>query len=261
MLTMQLRLPFGSNRPPEPPAGRPAGPVSSAARQTLVIGRTAFTVVYFRHRRARHYVLRLQGDASLRVTVPRGGTVKEAERFVREKAGWIEKERYRVALRRAAAGGRDARRIVLRGVECAIEVEERDGGAVARAGGLQVALPSAGAAPVPAIERQLRRLAAEELPRRLLELANANGHQVTGVTVRGQRTRWGSCSPTGRISLNWRLLQLPPAVADYVLLHELTHLRHLNHSRRFWQELERVCPGHREARAWLKAHADIVDHG
>jgi predicted metal-dependent hydrolase len=46
-----------------------------------------------------------------------------------------------------------------------------------------------------------------------------------------------------------------------VLLHELTHLRHLNHSRRFWQELERVCPGHREARAWLKAHADIVDHG
>jgi predicted metal-dependent hydrolase len=87
------------------------------------------------------------------------------------------------------------------------------------------------------------------------------GHRITrslgvvrGVTVRSQRTRWGSCSPSGRISLNWRLVQMPESVRDYVLLHELTHLLHLNHSKRFWRELERVCPWHRDARGWLKAN-------
>jgi predicted metal-dependent hydrolase len=84
-------------------------------------------------------------------------------------------------------------------------------------------------------------------------VARAHGFDVAGVSIRNQRTRWGSCSPSGRISLNWRLIQLPPAISDYVLLHELTHLRHLNHSARFWRELARLCPHHAEARQWLRA--------
>ncbi len=86
-----------------------------------------------------------------------------------------------------------------------------------------------------------------------MELAAASGHQVTRVTVRDKSSRWGSCSPAGRISLNWRLIQVPAPVRDYVMLHELTHLEEANHSPRFWTALEAVCPWHREARAWLKA--------
>ncbi|MFO7692198.1 MAG: M48 family metallopeptidase [Vicinamibacterales bacterium] len=102
-------------------------------------------------------------------------------------------------------------------------------------------------------EARLRTRAAQELPARLRELAAIHGFAVSSVSVRNQRTRWGSCSPSGRISLNWRLIQVPPAVCDYVLLHELTHLRHLNHSARFWQELARLCPDHAEARTWLRS--------
>jgi len=105
----------------------------------------------------------------------------------------------------------------------------------------------------PEVEARLRDLAARQLPARLLELARAHGFAVAGVSVRNQRTRWGSCSPSGRISLNWRLIHVPPAVCDYVLLHELTHLRHLNHSARFWRELARLCPHHAEARRWLRS--------
>jgi predicted metal-dependent hydrolase len=105
----------------------------------------------------------------------------------------------------------------------------------------------------PEVEAHLRRQAARELPLRLSELAGTHGFAVKTVSVRNQRTRWGSCSPSGRISLNWRLIQLPPAVRDYVLLHELTHLRHLDHSARFWRELARLCPNHAEARTWLKS--------
>ena len=68
---------------------------------------------------------------------------------------------------------------------------------------------------------------------------------VTQVSVRNQRARWGSCATGGRISLNWRLIQTPDAVRDYVLIHELMHLRQPNHSARFWALVARACPGPR----------------
>jgi predicted metal-dependent hydrolase len=100
----------------------------------------------------------------------------------------------------------------------------------------------------------LRDVARDVLPPRLHELAAAHGHTVTAVSIRNQRTRWGSCTSSGRISLNWRLVQMPPAVRDYVLLHELMHLRVRNHSPRFWQQVARVCPHVNEARRWLREH-------
>jgi hypothetical protein len=104
----------------------------------------------------------------------------------------------------------------------------------------------------PQVERYLRAFATRELPLRLRELARQHGCAVTTVSIRNQRSRWGACSPRGGITLNWRLVQMPPHVRDYVLLHELVHRTHLDHSRRFWRELERLCPGYRDARAWLR---------
>jgi hypothetical protein len=104
----------------------------------------------------------------------------------------------------------------------------------------------------PVIEQHLRRLAARELPVRLEALAAQHGFVVRRVTVRSQRTRWGSCSRRGTISLNWRLIQTPESVRDYIILHELAHLRQMNHSSRFWQEVERLCPDYRTAERWLK---------
>jgi predicted metal-dependent hydrolase len=74
------------------------------------------------------------------------------------------------------------------------------------------------------------------------------------VTVRNQRSRWGACSPSRAISLNWRLIQMPPSVSDYVIFHELMHLKQPNHSRRFWREVEKVCAWWREAERWLRKH-------
>ncbi len=110
----------------------------------------------------------------------------------------------------------------------------------------------------PPVERHLRHLASLELPVRLGELALAHGFEVAAVSVRNQKSRWGSCSPGGHVSLNWRLIQLPQQVGDYVLLHELVHLRHLNHSVRFWRELDRLCPWHKEARAWIRSSRRLL---
>ena len=111
----------------------------------------------------------------------------------------------------------------------------------------------------PAIEKHLRTLAAKELPARTLEFAALHQLSVSRVTVRAQRTRWGSCSFKSVISLNWRLIQTPPFVRDYIILHELMHLRQMNHSHRFWREVERVCPDYRKAKVWLKENPGLLD--
>ena len=102
------------------------------------------------------------------------------------------------------------------------------------------------------LSRQMRAIAAVELPARLRELAGLDGLAVSRVVIRDQRTRWGSCAHGGAISLNWRLVQMPDAVRDYVLWHELMHIRVPSHSRKFWAQVMRVCPAHAQARAWLR---------
>ena len=98
------------------------------------------------------------------------------------------------------------------------------------------------------------RRAQVELPAVLSSWALRLGVRVGTVSVRDQKTRWGSCGRNGRICLNWRLLLMPDWVRDYVLVHELMHLQRLDHSPRFWALVGDAYPGFREARAWLRRH-------
>lgn len=78
------------------------------------------------------------------------------------------------------------------------------------------------------------------------------------VRVKGQRTLWGSCAPSGDLNFNWRLTLAPPEVLDYVVIHELAHRLEMNHSRRFWAHVERLCPEHRERRRWLRKNHEAL---
>ena len=82
-------------------------------------------------------------------------------------------------------------------------------------------------------------------------LAATHAVTVARVSIRNQQSRWGSCSRRGAITLNWRLVQVPPFVREYVLVHELMHRRELNHSARFWRHVAAACPRYLEARRWL----------
>jgi predicted metal-dependent hydrolase len=106
----------------------------------------------------------------------------------------------------------------------------------------------------PEAEKALRAEAARTLPPRLLELAAAHGLTVARVSIRDQRSRWGSCSPKAHIALNYRLMLMPEFVREYILIHELMHLTQADHSRKFWRLVEAACPGFREAERWLRRH-------
>lgn len=85
---------------------------------------------------------------------------------------------------------------------------------------------------------------------------NVMGVSYNKILIRGQKTRWGSCSPRGTLSLNWKLLMAPESVIDYVIIHELAHLRHMNHSRKFWELVAKHCPNWKKHRRWLTLHEE-----
>lgn len=115
-------------------------------------------------------------------------------------------------------------------------------------------LVPAGAAQRPALERFYRRAAREEVAQRLDVACAEVGLTYRALSIRGQRTRWASCSPSGAMSFNWRLLLAPEAVLDYVVWHEVCHLQARDHSPRFWALVGECCPGYREQVHWLRRH-------
>ena len=117
------------------------------------------------------------------------------------------------------------------------------------------------ARPQPLTEAEIRTLARQalsELPPRLSIFAEQMGVTYRRVTIRNQRTRWGSCSSKGGINLNCLLMLCPREIQDYVMVHELAHRREMNHSARFWAIVEGVIPDYRERRRWLREHGDAI---
>jgi predicted metal-dependent hydrolase len=233
---------------------------TQAEEQVLQIGSTTVPLRFIRNDAARRYILRINEEGCARVTVPRRGSIHAAREFALRQLPWIQKQ----LLKREAEPTRPIRwghgtDILFQGEKSAIVAEAN--GLRARFADQVVEL----AKPVedfrPAIEGHLRRLAERELTARTWELAALHQLSIRRVAVRGQRSRWGSCSTKKTISLNWRLIQTPAFVSDYIILHELMHLREMNHSRRFWRQVESVCPDYARAEAWLKRHEGLLRSG
>jgi predicted metal-dependent hydrolase len=227
-----------------------------ATTEPLLLGSRQVPLLMVRHPRARRYLLRLRADGTARVTIPRGGSATTARQFVERNRSWLERQFQRLQARpRLPKTWQIGSEFLFRGKPVQIQ---SDGQGRIRFGSETLQVADEAADLRPPIERHLRQLATRELTSRVMELAHLNGFTVNRVTVRNQRTRWGSCSRRGTISLNWRLIQMPDHVRDYIILHEISHLQHMNHSRWFWQEVERLCPDYRAAERWLKQNRGIL---
>jgi len=103
-----------------------------------------------------------------------------------------------------------------------------------------------------ALEKRYRDAAKDYIPKRVEYYHSLTGGNYTKITIRDQKTRWGSCSTNGTLSFNYRLMLAPPRVLDYVVVHELCHLTHMNHSKDFWNMVASILPDYKEYRKWLK---------
>jgi hypothetical protein len=222
----------------------------------LLVGSRAVPLLMVHHPRARRYLLRLRPDGTARVTIPRNGSIRGARDFASRNVGWLEQQFQRLASRPKIPDTWNlGMEILFRGELVRIE-PDADGSI--RFSNERMNVSDAHGNLRPAVQSHLRKLASIELPPRVMELAALHRVNVSLVTVRNQKTRWGSCSRRGTISLNWRLIQTPGFVCDYIILHELTHRRQMNHSEKFWLEVEHLFPDYLQAERWLKQQANLL---
>jgi hypothetical protein len=222
---------------------------------SLQVGSRSVPLLFVHHPRARRYLLRLRSDGVARVTVPRRGSISAARDFVARNIGWLEQQFQRLADQpNTAAEWKVGSEILFRGELVRIDAED---GKI-RIGTELIICADLAADLRPVIQKHFRKLAQQELPSRVQELSALHGIEVSRVSVRNQKSRWGSCSRKGTISLNWRLIQTPLFVRDYIILHELAHRRQMNHSNKFWQEVERLCPDYLTAERWLKSNQSVL---
>ncbi len=216
-------------------------------------------LVFVRSLRARHYRLTLRKDGVAVATIPARGSESEARRFVAVHQGWLQRARARHARKpRLAETWTLGTPVLWRGAMSEIRLAREGAKSAVCLAADVFRVPALAGNLRPALEAQFARRAKIELPARLWELAAETGVGLKQVSVRNQRSRWGSCSAGGTVSLNWRLVQTPESVRDYILYHELMHLREMNHSDRFWTRVEEVCPGWRDAERWLKRSGSLL---
>ena len=110
----------------------------------------------------------------------------------------------------------------------------------------------------PALEAQYRKEARRRITERAAYFAEKMGVDYGRIAIKAAKTRWGSCSARGNLNFHWKLILMPPAILDYVVVHELAHRIEMNHSPRFWTQVERILPDYRERRRWIKENGGLI---
>lgn len=222
------------------------------------------------HPRARRVTLRIAPGRGLTVTAPRNFNPADLPAILESRRDWIEHHLDCLTRRgqdpQAAAALPETIELRAIGRSCQVDLAQRPGRPALRPNGpdrlLLAAPPDDPEAARPLLLAWLRDIARQRLGPQLRDLSNALGLTYAHLTVRAQKSRWGSCSARGAVSLNCKLLFLPPQLCRYVLLHELCHTRHLNHSEHYWKLVYTVEPNYleldkslRHAWRWVPAWA------
>lgn len=237
-------------------AAAPALPAPESGTERSLFRREGdLPVIWRRSRRARRITLRIDpARRAVVLTLPLASPEEAGREFLARQRAWVQS---RLAALPGAVPFRPGAKIPIGG-----ELHEitpcpgERGGVWIGEGRLWV---SGGAAFLARrVRAYLQERARRELALLALAKAKALGLPLAGVSVRDTRTRWGSCSAKGRINFSWRLIMAPPFVQDYVVAHEVAHLRHMNHSRRFWLLVDSLTPHRASARAWLARHGNAL---
>lgn len=224
----------------------------------------AYSYAIRRSKRARHILLHVDDEGGIELVVPRGVSVVLAQRFLLTQREWVVKTLRKKSLAKPAVSRQLVSGIslplfgkayILR-VVCDSFRTRTSFGTEGREVAVYVCSPGdVRSVLVRWYITQARHYFAEQTA----VLADSLGVVVGSLAVSRARSQWGSCiKATGRISLNWRLALGPPSVADYVIAHEVAHLVHSNHSKRFWRTVEKLRPGYQEQRTWLKRHGALL---
>lgn len=235
---------------------KPSGQYSQTL--SLDIDGEAVEISIRHNERARRYSLRVAQTGNTPVlTIPKHGTFKQAREFAQSHRKWLGE---RLVNRKDNIKFEPGVTIPLRGENHILEASGRIRGTV------MVRYIDEPTLIVPGDEQVFARRLTDWLKqqaRQDLQVACARhaenlGLRYNSITVRDQRTRWGSCSSTGRLNFSWRLILAPAEILDYVAAHEVAHLEEMNHQPQFWALVEKTCPDMNKHRKWLKSKGGML---
>src|SRR4030066_842842 len=229
-------------------------------RETCINGQT-ITYALKRSLRAWRVRLEVRPQTGLTVIVPRSYNIGQLSGLLESKERWISRNLARFSHLQSLSAKKELRSgdtvpYLGRDLEL-VKRENNDGvGDVTLDGNILAVSPGLfknGILEL-ALEQWYRTEAAKLINERADKLSSQLGTRYKRIVIRGQKTRWGSCSRKKNLSFNWKLIMAPQPVLDYVIIHELTHLKEMNHSKRFWELVAQYCPGWQEHKKWLKQH-------
>jgi predicted metal-dependent hydrolase len=225
------------------------------------INKQTITYTVKRSLRARHVRLEVRPQAGLTVIIPHSYNIGQLPRLLKSKERWISNNLARYSHFQSLSAEKELKSgdtvpYLGRNLEL-VKQENHDGvGSITLEGNTLAVSPGLfknGILEL-ALEQWYRTEAAKVISERIDKLSSKIGIGYKRIVIRGQKTRWGSCSRKRNLNFNWKLLMAPEPVIDYVIIHELTHLKEMNHSKRFWKLVAQYCPGWREHKKWLKQH-------
>lgn len=259
--------------------------IREKSRQKIMIGEKEIPYTLIRSNRARRVSLRVGERTGLEVVVPLRGSLSQVPRFMREKEVWILRHLREIEKKKANKPQlRDGAQVHILGEPRTIRLHPAPPCRPSQRGaplrrrphvkearmlkfssdaayydGTEILIYASSLTDArQALEKHLRAQAKKQFSRRTAEVAARMGVTYNRITVKGQKSRWGSCSREKNLNFNWRLIFASPEIVDSIIFHELTHTVHLNHGKRFYALLEKHCPNHRELSRQLKNMSFII---
>jgi hypothetical protein len=233
---------------------------ASVEKRTATVNQRTITYTLRRSFRARRLRLEISRQNGLTVIVPRSYNINRIPQLLKSKERWISRTIQRFGQSRpvlTASKIEACDRLPYLGRELELAPQENHSSSgVFLAGNKLAVSPDLfhNGLLEPALELWYRAEAARLITDLADKLASEMGIDYRRIGIRGQRTRWGSCSRQKNLSFNWKLIMAPEPVVEYVVIHELLHLKEMNHSKKFWQLVAGYCPGWQEYKRWLKQH-------
>lgn len=211
--------------------------------------------------RIRGMRLEIRYDSGLTVVVPRRYSLKEVYRILQKKEDWILRHLpgqvpAQMPLFKKEIDHGERVQFMGRKLEVIVSKDGEKLGSAFLTGNKLFVHTRHGMSRARTLENWYREQAASIFREKAGSFQLEMGVRYNKITIRAQRKRWASASPLGNLSLNWKLLLAPEVIIDYVIMHELAHFKHMDHSKKFWQFLSRFCPNWREYRKWLVTHED-----
>lgn len=257
----RAQSPFGTLIPPfySNPLKNPNDNPAERHIQIATKGGEAVALAYTirRSERAKHMRLRVLRDGRVEVVLPARAPSSRVETFVRDNTEWIHRTRARMMARTPDMPASTTHETWYKGRRVPVTHLPGNGSSYLihwTGKGFEITGDGSQERTAELLEAWFRKAARAVFHERAHALNAGTRYSWSRIRIGDQATRWGSCSTNGTLSFNWRLLMAPPEVLDYVVIHELAHLREMNHSPRFWALVQAQCPGFQRHIEWLKDH-------